>query len=712
MKKIVKISFISSLFISSLYANKVDILSSYNGNTGILDTPNARIMPDWSMRLFLNKDKPYTYYGLTITPLPFLETNFHITHLNGVDGFSDAPEYGGYKDKSLSFKILVKKESKYLPSLVFGVDDTWGTSLYTSKYLVMSKKISYFDLSLGYAKGRLGGENLEKYRKNVSNSGSFNNQAINFLKDSNWSGGKVFGSAVFNISPKYFFLLEYSPIKYEYDIVNPFDNGNNYKLPKSKINYGFKYKYSDNSSLSLSYQRGNTLSFGYSYAFGFNNEGILKHLPDKKWKASKKKKQEYNNLSEEILVEKLAKEVAAEKFKDVKASVNKNKIWLEMSNSRYYDDLKAAGRALSTVDEVANKKYDTFYLTLKDRGIKTKTLKVNRQEFDLYENEKVSDDYMKDALIISNNTKELLKDYKEDESPVFSKLINSKRYSYSLDPKIRSYLNKKEKPLALKFTLRAKGSFNINENLSINTALEHPFYNQGKDLPNEPLESEKLSIRSNFMEHFKYNSTQMSYLNLLYRDNFIANSLLKFEVGYLEYAYAGYDIEWYKSFFDEKLGLGLQYQNVYKRYADDFFDFRNNLNYEGKFLNLYYLIYPKYDIHLGAKIGEFLAGDKGIRLDFARHYKGFSLGAFATFTNSKKVFQNEKNKGHIDKGFYLTVPLETFTYKKMKQRVTFRLNAWTRDTGQSAGTFSSLSPMNNSENNSQIMKKYINKLKD
>ena len=30
--------------------------SNYAGTTGIFETPNTRIMPDWSMRMFVNLD--------------------------------------------------------------------------------------------------------------------------------------------------------------------------------------------------------------------------------------------------------------------------------------------------------------------------------------------------------------------------------------------------------------------------------------------------------------------------------------------------------------------------------------------------------------------------------------------------------------------------------------------------------------------------------
>jgi len=175
-----------SICSSNLWANDS---VTYAGNTGILETPNGRIMPDWSMRFFVAQDKPYMYYGFAGTPLPFLETNFHISQVDGIAGFSDSDGYGDYKDKSISFKLLLKKEDKYTPSVVFGGEDVWGTGLYTSKYIAMSKEIGYFDFTLGYAKGRLGGEVVQSV--NTTNSGSTDNTAFTFMKDFSWGGGNL-----------------------------------------------------------------------------------------------------------------------------------------------------------------------------------------------------------------------------------------------------------------------------------------------------------------------------------------------------------------------------------------------------------------------------------------------------------------------------------------------------------------------------------------
>ena len=113
-------AFLASITLLTFQAFASNDTATYSGNTGILETPNGRIMPDWSMRTFINQDKPYTYYGFTATPLPFLESNFHMTQMDGTSnliGFGENSTYGDYKDKSFSFKLLLKKFTKILISV-------------------------------------------------------------------------------------------------------------------------------------------------------------------------------------------------------------------------------------------------------------------------------------------------------------------------------------------------------------------------------------------------------------------------------------------------------------------------------------------------------------------------------------------------------------------------------------------------------------------
>ena len=702
------------LFNAYLYAKeKESAFSAYNGSSGLLEIPNARIMPDWHMRFFLNFDKPYNYYGATITPLPFMELNFHMTQLDSITAMPGSG-YGQYKDKAINIKLLLRKEEKGWPAVVLGADDIWGTSLYTSKYIVISKKYKYFDFTFGYAKGRLGGEDLRKYSTNYQNSGSFNNNAVNFFKHSGWSGGKFFGGVKLDFTTKLSAMVEYSPINYTLDKKNPFYKGSKYPTPTSHINFGFKYRLTKNTLIMASYQRGNHLSIGFSTQFGLVGEGgLFTHLPDPKWRASLKKKQEYLTYDEKTLCNKLSNEVAAERFSNVQTSINDDAIWCEIDNARYNLDIQAMGRALDTINEVAPKKYQTFYMTLKHRNVAYKTMRVNRAEFNAYINNRVSKNYMRSAMVLNRKVDKQYKEFSKGKKNIYkTDIYGTKRFVYYFAPKLKTFLNAKEDPFAIKFSLLFGFNYDVSDGVFLKAQFLHPFYNEIKKISSKQLEDNKLAIRSQMLDYYKYDHTQMKKLTFDFikkapNYGFLKNSFYKFEIGYFDYAFAGIDTEWFKPMWDDRFGIGLQYQRVYKRYVNDFFKVYDNYAYDAKFVNLYLLLSKRYDLHMTTKIGQFLAGDRGVRVDVVRNYKQFSLGGYFTVTNSNSVFSNSQNKGYIDKGVYLKVPLDVFTYKNVKGRVNYSISPWTRDVGQFASPSYSLAPMLNSENNIRIMKKEI-----
>ena len=199
-----------------------------NGTSGIFQTPNARIMPDWSMRVFANKSKPNSFYGFALTPLPHIETKFDFIHTEE----NRQNTQDDYKKKSISLKILLNKEGVYTPSFAYGIDDIWGDAVYTSKYLVASKKIAYLDLSVGYAKGFLANESFENPDEK---------KAIDFIKDNSLSGGDFFGSIVLDATPQISLAAEYL---------------------NDDVNTGAKYNLNNQTALSLSFENSDTFAFG------------------------------------------------------------------------------------------------------------------------------------------------------------------------------------------------------------------------------------------------------------------------------------------------------------------------------------------------------------------------------------------------------------------------------------------------------------------
>jgi hypothetical protein len=85
------------------------------------------------------------------------------------------------------------------------------------------------------------------------------------------------------------------------------------------------------------------------------------------------------------------------------------------------------------------------------------------------------------------------------------------------------------------------------------------------------------------------------------------------------------------------------------------------------------------DITLQVLAGKYLAGDKGVTIDFSRRFmSGFRLGIFGTKTN---LSSQEFGEGSFDKGFYFQIPTDLLFQDYRTGNISFGLHPLTKDGG-------------------------------
>src|SRR5258706_11844872 len=131
------------------------------GEVGLLQTPTARMADAGTLTVHFSHVWPYTRGNVFAQPLDWLEARFPYSQ---IANRPYAPTGGQtLKDKSFDAKFRLWRESAYAPELAVGFRDVAGTGLFSSEYLVGSKRYGAFDLSLGigwgYMVGNLGSVN-------------------------------------------------------------------------------------------------------------------------------------------------------------------------------------------------------------------------------------------------------------------------------------------------------------------------------------------------------------------------------------------------------------------------------------------------------------------------------------------------------------------------------------------------------------------------
>ena len=150
----------------------------------------------------------------------------------------------------------------------------------------------------------------------------------------------------------------------------------------------------------------------------------------------------------------------------------------------------------------------------------------------------------------------------------------------------------------------------------------------------------------------------------------------------------------FRFFKDGRFGIGVETEFVRKRDPDDNFKLSNEITkvYETWYLNLYGQIWPELGLEAGVKIGQFLAKDKGFRLELRRAFKYFTVGAWYTDTDTDHMISPD-NRGNKEKGVFITIPLSLFANRDRRGSLTYTFSSFTRDPGQTVRQPSLLYPI-------------------
>jgi len=219
------------------------------GGIGLLEMRNARFAGDGTLAVgsgFLSDKK--NYYA-TWQATPWLETTLR---------FSDYNNAVGGVDKGVDIKVRIFDEGLYRPAIAVGFQDILGDGVFSGEYLVASKRLYDFDITVGLGFGQLANRSKINNISHVlgsnfrnRNSDSFGSE--NFKFDSYFSGKNM----------GLFWGLEYhSPIegltaKLEYSTMD-----------KSKIKIFEEYKSKSAFNLGLNYKIKNWIELGAGFIHG------------------------------------------------------------------------------------------------------------------------------------------------------------------------------------------------------------------------------------------------------------------------------------------------------------------------------------------------------------------------------------------------------------------------------------------------------------
>ncbi|PJB32210.1 MAG: hypothetical protein CO109_05840 [Deltaproteobacteria bacterium CG_4_9_14_3_um_filter_65_9] len=619
------------------------------GVTGLLETPNARVMKENRYRLGATQVHPYRYYFGTVGLFDRLEVNGRVTQVIGVPGFDNNTSYGDFKDKAVDAKFQFLKEGKYLPALALLISDPTGTRIFASQAIVASKQLFPFDFSFGFGNGRVGKSPLPP-QMNGFDVELFSNPA-------KWAREALpFGGIQYAATPWLSLLVEYSSIRYERQTTDPAQKKHFPTAVRSPFNFGARVKPLQWLEIDASWQRGNEIGLAASVAFDLGRPLVPIFDPPYL---------ETAEASRAPLQDRIAFALANEGFSDIAVSGDAFTLRVDAQNDRYFFAPRAVEALLATIAPFVPPNVEYVRVQLKENGIPVAEAATIATALSDEGGGPPSVDRIRAAAGFRSGN---------FYAPI-RPTTHRRWFDYGLKPSFEAFLN--DPSGFFKYRVGLAGSlsaFPWRGGTALLGIEGYPLNNVSTS--NAPL---SIPIRSDVAE---YKKEQITLGRLLF-DQVVATrepAWFRAGAGLLETMFGGVEAEAALPLWNGRVLAGASGSLVRKRAPDEPFGFRGDGHFHTALL-LGRLNLPEIDAAIDAKWGRFLAGDRGVRVAVSKFIRGVTLSAWYSATDTG-VFSDPYNRGYHDKGISVEIPIRLFTGRDSKTAYRYSLSPWTRDVAQ------------------------------
>ena len=640
-----------------------------HGGVGLIQTPTARMAPTGDLSINYTDNEEYRLWSVSIQLFDWMESTIRYTDVR-TRLYSDFPGFSGdqtLKDKGIDVKFRLLEESTYLPQVSAGFRDFGGTGFFESEFISLSKKWHNLDFHLGIGWGYLGtGGNIDNPFCQLKDS--FCERPRGFAGQ----GGKIDYNRFFKGPASLFAGVEYQTpwqplrLKLEYE-GNDYSNDRAGELQQdSNWNIGAVYRWG-NFNFDLNYQRGNTVGFGVHYKLNLHDATQVKIKPALRVIPEDTSSQRYQRdaLSSALYTE------AGFVLRGRHLSDNEFTIYGSQVGYRDFDEaVERIGRILATElpDNIERYRIVNYsgHLPMVETVIDAADF-IHAARYDGLVTD-IKSSYIRqqpDAATLQNVN---IPDY----TGFYSGLETFWIQSFGSPEAFYMYQG----------GVFLSGGYRLHRNISVNATakvilLENfDKFNFKVDNQDTPLPR----VRSLIREYVTDRNVSMENLFINWQEQLQPDWYVQAYGGYLETMYGGVGGEILYRPVDSNFAIGMDMNYVRQRSFEndvDFFDYKTLTGH----VNVYWQ--PEFlpDTRLTFNIGQFLAKDKGVNIDFAKRFdSGIIVGAFAALTN---VSSEDYGEGSFTKGFYLSIPFDLFSLRPSTGRGTLPWVPIARDGGQS-----------------------------
>lgn len=650
------------------------------GGVGLLQTPTARFAEEGAFHFNANRVSPYSRYSISVTPLPWMEATLRYTAMTN---FS----YGGQggdqsnKDKAVDLRLRLWQESYWAPQVALGFTDLAGTGLFSSEYLVASKRFRDVDLSLGIGWGYLGN------RADISNPFGGLRDSERAGNESGDLGGNFSTNTYFSGPAAFFGGVEYQTpwdrlrLKVEFD-------GNDYRnephdpdfdVADSRINLGAVFKVSKGVDISVGWERGNTAMIGFTFQTNMKKaRGPAKMLdpaPEERRPLPtgvSGKQVDWASVSQRL------RNNAGFEVEDI--AVRGREVIVTGEQRTYRNEVEGVTRAARILDNsLGEDNYDWYTLVNKPRGMAVSETSIRTQTLRDFEDNRTDRQGLRRGIV--NATPSVV-----NKDTQYTAELD--KFDWGLSLGYKQNIGGPDTFFLYQFLARIDAEYRFNRNSWVHGNLGVNLINNWDEF-NLRGTSRLPQVRTHIREYLVTSDVVLENLQYTRTKRLSRDVYAMAYGGLLESMFGGVGGEVLYRPFDAPWALGVNANWVKQRGFRQNFDFRDYSTWTGH-VTAYTQTGWK-DILAKTSVGRYLAGDYGATLDLSRRFNnGITVGAWATRTD---VSAEDYGEGSFDKGIYFTVPFDAFFARSTQSSGTLAWSPVTRDGGARLGRYYNLYDM-------------------
>ncbi|GLQ34002.1 hypothetical protein GCM10007939_02850 [Amylibacter marinus] len=646
---------------SSLLASAITVLASAGqakpgvniyGVSGVIDMPSAHMRPDGEITTTMARFDTGLRTTLSFQAGPRLSVSFRYSVLRDFPTAQSDTLY----DRSFDLRYQFLQERRFRPALTIGIQDLAGTGIYAAEYLVASKTLNNFAITVGLGWGRFGsykgfenplGVVAPDWRKRPESEGGISTTGQLdigqwFKGDAALFAGVTWDTPIEGLVAK----VEYSSDAYLQEA-----NKSGFKR-RSPVNFGLEYGFKSGAHLGIYSLYGSEIAI--QFRTSINPKTPISHPRDPVPAP----------ITDGIQRVDIAQALSVQNIWLHSKHNRSNGLWVWVENRGFGAPAQAIGRVARVLSTHADPSVEQFHVVLMEKGMAVTTVTVDRKvfrtlEFDPDRIPRTRDRFMLRAGAAPSQTWQNIYPSIDQRFGLYGAIS-------MFDP---------DAPLRFDFGLKARARVYFNPHISLSAVVK-------KRLAGNISKTTRVS--DSILPHVrtdvsKYNKTKGITLERMTFDGHYrlgTDIYGRASIGYLEPMYAGLSAEVLWKPHSRPFALGVELNFVKQRAFDQQFDLRNYRTVTGH-VSAYWQMRNGY--HLQLDVGRYLAKDIGATITVERVFKnGWRVGGYFTLTD---VSFDDFGEGSFDKGLIARIPIRWITGRSKKRNFDLKIQPVLRDGG-------------------------------